>query len=150
MRRDPLSELRVVNPCQVDWEGMSGTDRVRHCSQCNKDVFNVSSITRAEAAELIQQAEGKVCVRYDQRRDGTVLTRDSSLKDRVSLKTRLALVAVAAALGITMSTGCTSTTGDVAPAPSTTPSAKRGPVVMGTLASPKTGAAQNGRDSGPG
>jgi hypothetical protein len=104
--RQPLSELRVVNKCPASWAAMTGTERVRHCSQCNKNVFNISDMTHAEAVELVRQTEGKVCVRYYQRRDGTILTRDCSVGDRVSLKARLALAAVAGIMGITMTTGC--------------------------------------------
>lgn len=106
MRREPLSELRVVNRCSASWDQMTGTERVRHCSQCDLNVFNISDMTRAEAVDLVKQTEGRVCVRYYQRRDGTILTRDCSVRDRVSLSSRLALAAVCGVLGITMSTGC--------------------------------------------
>lgn len=100
---------------------MTGTDRVRHCSQCDLNVFNISNMTHAEAVDLVKQTEGRVCVRYYQRRDGTILTRDCSVRDRVSLSSRLALAAICSVVGITVTTGCMGARGDdykdIPPAP---------------------------------
>jgi len=111
MRREPLSELRVVNQCPASWDGMAGNERVRHCSQCNLNVFNISDMSHAEAVDLVKQTEGRVCVRYYQRTDGTILTRDCSVRDRLSLGIRLKVAAICGVVGITMSTGCMGSTG---------------------------------------
>ncbi|HEY6251733.1 MAG TPA: carboxypeptidase-like regulatory domain-containing protein [Candidatus Angelobacter sp.] len=55
---------------------MSGDDRVRHCQECKLNVYNLSAMSRREAEELIARREGRLCVRFYQRADGTVLTRD--------------------------------------------------------------------------
>lgn len=40
------------------------------------NVYNLSSLSRGEANELIRRSEGRLCVRLFRRTDGTVLTRD--------------------------------------------------------------------------
>jgi hypothetical protein len=75
---------------------MIGDDRVRHCAQCDLDVFNLTSMTRAEAESLIASAnEGRVCVRLFRRSDGTVLTRDCAVG--VKAKRRLPMIAASIA-----------------------------------------------------
>jgi hypothetical protein len=76
-RRLPvLDNIHIAAPCHADWARMSGDDRTRHCSQCEKNVYNLSSMTRAEAEALLIEKEGKLCVRFYQRADGTILTAD--------------------------------------------------------------------------
>lgn len=70
----PLENIRVASPCRADWNLMDGDDRVRFCQSCAKNVYNLSSLSRTEAEKLIADKEGKLCVRYYQRADGTVLT----------------------------------------------------------------------------
>jgi len=55
---------------------MRGNDRTRFCSHCRQNVFNISNLTRIEAEELIRQKDGQLCVRYFQRDDGTIVTKD--------------------------------------------------------------------------
>jgi hypothetical protein len=71
-----LSDVKVASPCNVDWNTMRGDDRVRHCAQCNLNVFNLSAMSAAEAASLIERAQGRLCVRLFKRADGTVITQD--------------------------------------------------------------------------
>lgn len=73
-----LQSVRVASPCEASWEGMEAIDgeRVKFCLHCAKNVYNLSEMTQGEAEGLLRKHEGKLCVRYYQRRDGTVLTRD--------------------------------------------------------------------------
>jgi hypothetical protein len=71
-----LDNLSVAAPCKADWNEMTGDERVRFCGQCDKNVYNLSGMTRAEAEALLVAEEGKLCVRYFRRADGTVLTAD--------------------------------------------------------------------------
>lgn len=71
-----LGNIRVASPCPEDWDGMTGDSRTRHCDRCDRNVFNLSGMTREEAEALILSAEGRLCVRFYQRPDGTVMTRD--------------------------------------------------------------------------
>lgn len=55
---------------------MSGDDRVRFCGVCRLNVYNLSGMTRRDATELVQLVEGRLCVRFFRRKDGTLLTSD--------------------------------------------------------------------------
>ncbi len=71
-----LPNIRVATPCTADWSAMTGDERVRHCAQCDKDVFNLSAMTRVEAEALIVEKKHDLCARYYQRPDGTILLSD--------------------------------------------------------------------------
>jgi len=90
---DPLSFVRIAAPCRADWEQMSGNEQVRFCGQCSLKVYNLSNMSKRDAEALIIGAEGKLCVRYYRRADGTILTANCPtglqiLKRRVSKITR--------------------------------------------------------------
>lgn len=73
---NPLDNLHIASPCHASWDAMTGDDQARFCKTCNKNVFNLTVMTRAEAENLIRVKEGNLCVRYSQREDGTILTQD--------------------------------------------------------------------------
>lgn len=94
-----LDNLRVASPCTVDWEQMSGDDRVRACAQCQKKVYNLSELTREEAEALIVRTHGDLCGRYYQRKDGTVLLKDCEVGVARNRKRKAIAVGAAAFLG---------------------------------------------------
>jgi hypothetical protein len=55
---------------------MDGDARVRFCRECNRNVYNLSAMTEREAQRVVAEREGRLCVRFYQRSDGTVLTSD--------------------------------------------------------------------------
>jgi len=68
---------------------MIGNDRSRFCGQCSLNVYNLSSMTRAEAESLIARSEGGFCVRFYRRQDGSIITENCpvglrALRRRVS------------------------------------------------------------------
>lgn len=70
-----LTQVRIEEPCQADWDAMSGDEQRRHCSQCGCDVHNVEALSVVDADALLNTTE-RVCLRMmvdDQR---NVLTRD--------------------------------------------------------------------------
>lgn len=71
-----LGVVRVATPCRAKWSQMKGTDTVRHCQLCNKNVYHLSRLTSFEARDLLLKTEGRLCVRFFARADGTVLTKD--------------------------------------------------------------------------
>jgi hypothetical protein len=71
-----LDNVRIATPCTADWDEMTGDARVRFCGKCEKNVYNVSAMTRDEAEALIRDKEGRLCIRMYQRKDGTVITAD--------------------------------------------------------------------------
>ncbi len=94
-----LPNIRVASPCRADWNEMTGDDRVRACASCNKNVYNLSSMTRDEAEALIVAKEGRLCVRYFQRHDGTILLKDCVVGVKQKRKRRLIAAGAAALLG---------------------------------------------------
>ncbi len=72
----PLEDVRVATPCRADWDKMQGDDHARFCASCTKNVYNLSEMTREDAERLITEKEGQLCVRFYQRADGTMLTKD--------------------------------------------------------------------------
>jgi hypothetical protein len=90
-----LDNIKVASPCSADWNAMTGDDRARHCGSCNKTVFNLSGMSRDEAESLIVEKTGALCVRYFQRKDGTILTKDCAIG--ISQKRKRRLIAAGAA-----------------------------------------------------
>lgn len=86
---NPLDNIHVASPCPANWEEMYGNDRKRHCGECKLNVYSLSDMTRREAENLLVNSEGRLCVRYFRRADGTVLTKNcpvgwKAAKQRVS------------------------------------------------------------------
>lgn len=71
-----INEIEVATPCPADWEQMLGDDSVRFCGQCEKNVYNFSTMTAQQIADLVEETEGVFCGRLYRRPDGTVLTAD--------------------------------------------------------------------------
>jgi hypothetical protein len=71
-----FDQITIDSPCPVSWESMQGDKRVRHCRHCQKNVYNLSAMTREEVVGLIQQKEVQLCGRMFRRADGTLLTSD--------------------------------------------------------------------------
>jgi hypothetical protein len=66
--------------------------RVRFCSQCNLNVYNLSDMSRQEAEALINKTEGRLCVRFYRRADGSILTQNCPVGLK-AIKRRVAWVA---------------------------------------------------------
>ena len=92
----PLDHVRIAAPCKADWEQMVGTDRVRFCGQCNLNVYNLSSMTKLDAETLITRNEGRLCVRFYRRADGSILTENCPVGLR-AIRRRVSRVARATA-----------------------------------------------------
>ena len=90
----PLDQVTVAAPCPADWDEMIGNERARFCGQCRLNVYNLSGMTRREAEALIAGAEGRLCVRFYRRADGTILTENCPVGLR-ALKRRLSRLASA-------------------------------------------------------
>jgi hypothetical protein len=91
-RTSPLDHVAVAAPCNVDWDNMIGNEQVRFCGQCSLNVYNLSGMTKREAEHLVTQTEGRLCIRYYRRADGTILTKNCPVGLR-ALKRRLSRVA---------------------------------------------------------
>jgi Carboxypeptidase regulatory-like domain len=98
-----LDNIRVASPCLASWEKMTGDDRVRYCQECKLDVYNLSDMNRAEAEHLISSREGRLCVRFYRRADGTILTRDcpKGLRALTARVSRIAAAVLSAMMTVT-------------------------------------------------
>lgn len=69
-------KLRVASPCPKSWDAMVGNHRVRYCSECNLNVYNLAVIPRSELRALIKKKEGRFCGRLYLLGDRKAATRD--------------------------------------------------------------------------
>jgi len=90
----PLNNVRVAAPCPADWDQMLGNNRSRFCGHCNLNVYNLSAMSRSEAEDFIARSEGRVCIRYYRRKDGTIITENCPVGLR-RLKKRMSQIAAA-------------------------------------------------------
>jgi hypothetical protein len=100
-----LDQIRIASPCPAKWAAMSGDERVRFCAACKLHVYDLSAMTREAATRLVEGAEGRLCVRFRRRADGTILTADCPLGIR-AVGRRLRAVAAAILGWLIPSIGC--------------------------------------------
>ncbi|HEX7285291.1 MAG TPA: carboxypeptidase-like regulatory domain-containing protein [Candidatus Angelobacter sp.] len=96
----PDVRVRVASPCPADWNQMVGDDRVRHCGQCDLNVYNISAMTAVEAQELVRKHEGRMCLRFYHRRDGSILTQNCPVGLKVVMRRLSRVAGIALAAGI--------------------------------------------------
>lgn len=102
--KSPLHKIRIASPCTADWAEMTGDARRRFCGECKLNVYNLSAMTEKEAESFLIESEGKLCVRFYRRADGTILTQDcpvgwAKIKQRVSKIATAAFSLIAGFLG---------------------------------------------------
>ncbi len=104
-----LDEVTIPVPCPASWSDMTGGDRVRTCSACEKPVFDLSAITTVEAARLLGDADRLPCVRVRRGEDGRILTADGPAGFRERIRRRLGRHAgwAAALFALVFLPGCT-------------------------------------------
>ena len=75
---DLMRRTELATPCTADWDEMSGDEKIRHCRQCDLNVYNVSAMTDEEVLEqmVMLTAGKKVCMSLYRRSDGTFITKD--------------------------------------------------------------------------
>jgi hypothetical protein len=134
---NPLDNISVASPCSQDWNAMMGSEQKRYCGECKLNVYNLSGMSRNEAENLILNSEGRLCVRFYKRADGTILTKDCPVGWR-AVKRRISRTATAAfsliigllgGLGFTSAVSGTKKTGLLSVLTTPTP-----PVMMGDVA----------------
>jgi hypothetical protein len=96
---NPLDRVSVAAPCPADWDQMMGNERVRFCGQCSLNVYNLSRMTRSEAESLIAGTEGRLCLRFYRRRDGSIITKDCPVGLR-AIGRRVSFIAKAVASAV--------------------------------------------------
>ncbi len=97
-----MQKIRIASPCSADWNRMSGDDRVRFCPECQLNVYNFSAMSPAEIDALVSSKTGRLCARFYQRPDGTMLTQNCPVGFRATFlrATRLASASLSAILAL--------------------------------------------------
>jgi hypothetical protein len=95
-------DFRIASPCNADWNRMAGDDRIRHCAECNLNVYNFAELTRAEIDDLVAAREGRLCARLYRRADGTMITKDCPVGFQMKVRrlSRIAGAALSAAMTV--------------------------------------------------
>ena len=100
-----LTNIRIASPRPADWNKMVGDERVRHCAECNLNVYNLSAMTERLVQQLIEDSRGKRGpTRFYRRADGTILTQDCpwSFRSLTRKVSRIAAAALTAIMGVTV------------------------------------------------
>ncbi len=93
---NPLNNVKIASPCSQDWNAMIGDDRKRYCGECKLNVYNLSGMSTTDAENLIMNAEGRLCVRFYKRADGSVITEDCPVGwARIKQRTKVYATALA-------------------------------------------------------
>ena len=69
--RDLNKLIEIKTPCTADWDSMIGDDRIRFCEHCNLNVNDLSQLTPKRVRRLVTKSKGRLCIRYQKRRDGS-------------------------------------------------------------------------------
>lgn len=101
-----LDDIRVASPCSTSWDEMTGDHRVRFCAGCKLNVYNLSAMGRDEAEQLVRNTEKRLCVRFYQRDDGTVLTQDCPVGLRAIVRRARTRIAAVASFAFMFLFGC--------------------------------------------
>lgn len=82
---------------------MEGTDAIRFCGECKKNVYHLSYMSNEQVEQLLARAGDPPCVRFYQRADGSVLLGDCPVGTQKSRRKRFAIGAVAAGTAMVLS-----------------------------------------------
>lgn len=58
-----FNSIEVPAPCPKDWNEMIGDEKTRLCRRCDKDIYDISAMTRKEAGKLVAKSAGSICGR---------------------------------------------------------------------------------------
>jgi hypothetical protein len=56
-----LDQLKIVSQCSTDWDRMSGDEKKRFCSECDKFVYDFSQMTRQQIEAIVSIHQGRMC-----------------------------------------------------------------------------------------
>jgi Carboxypeptidase regulatory-like domain len=81
---------------------MVGNESVRYCPECKLDVYNFSTMSDEEIEQIVSGSQQRLCARVRQRPDGTVMTRNSSVRFSIVMRriSRVAHIALTAAISV--------------------------------------------------
>ena len=102
-RKTFLDLIDVPSPCTKSWAGMVGNDQKRHCSGCDRDVYNLSGISWREARRLLVTKQGRICIRYARLPNGNIQTNEKPLY-QIARSTGVAAGVLAVAVSLSTTT----------------------------------------------
>jgi len=73
-----LDRIKPASGCSMNWDHMTGDEKVKHCSQCSKTVHNLSALTKSEAAALLASGGGKLCIAFSLTPNGLLISQPES------------------------------------------------------------------------
>lgn len=90
---EKLAQVMIASPCSIGWENMTGDDRIRHCGECKKSVYNTSLMSVDEI--LVVTGKADACLRIYRRADGTMMVDDCPkalrpIRDRIRAASKIA------------------------------------------------------------
>ncbi len=100
-----LDRLTVASPCHVPWDRMMGDKRTRSCEACNREVHDLSKLTRKQALDLFERTDGRLCGRILYRPDGRVLFAQSQTHRKAQRLLQISLLTASAAFAQTARPG---------------------------------------------
>ncbi len=57
--------MKLAFECDLRWNDLDGTSNTRrHCTDCDRDVYNLSGMTRRQATRLLADDAAGLCVRF--------------------------------------------------------------------------------------
>ncbi|MBL8853677.1 MAG: hypothetical protein JNK57_06870 [Planctomycetaceae bacterium] len=71
-----LDQVCVANPCPMSWDKMVGDDKVRFCSECQRQVWNFFEMTDAEIVEVLRANPERLCAKVCKSREGRLVTKE--------------------------------------------------------------------------
>lgn len=92
-----LDRVCIAMPCNIGWDNMKGNDEVRLCDGCNKNVYNISAMSKKRAEEILS-APQLPCLHIVRGIDGKLVTDECPRWLRPLRKGWTKLVAIAASL----------------------------------------------------
>lgn len=105
-----LDQVQIASPCDAPWEGMTGNELARRCARCDREVFNISAMSRQDAEAFLRERVApdreRICGLFFRRSDGTIITADCPVGlAAIRRRARIVAARIAAALGLTVLTG---------------------------------------------
>src|SRR4028118_2361041 len=80
-KKGSLNSIEVKTPCLQSWNEMRGSDQIRFCDHCAKDVHNLSEMTRKQARKIVARSNGGLGARSIRRPDGRIQTIKNTLHE---------------------------------------------------------------------
>ncbi len=99
----PLEHFRLSSDCPVQWASMSGRSRVKYCTRCHQQVYDLSELDEQEARVLVAKHEGREDFCFYRRKDGKFQVKDCPVG--AAQKTRTIVRGVAAGAAILIAAG---------------------------------------------